>query len=49
MAQELPNARWLQIPGAGHAPHLTHPAEVEAAMARFLAHVGEPDMHLVAA
>ena len=49
VAQELPHARWLQIPGAGHAPHLTHPAEVEAAMARFLAHVGEPDAHLLAA
>lgn len=42
LARELPHAQWLQIPGAGHAPHLTHPAEVEAAMSRFLAHVGEP-------
>lgn len=49
VAQELPHARWLQIPGAGHAPHLTHPAEVESAMARFLAHVGEPHGHLMAA
>lgn len=42
LAQELPHAQWLQIPGAGHAPLLTHPGEVEVAMARFLAHLGEP-------
>lgn len=42
LVQELPHAHWLQIPGAGHAPLLTHPAEVEAAMSRFLAHLGDP-------
>lgn len=42
LARELPHAQWMLIPGAGHAPHLTHPQEVEAAMARFLAMVADP-------
>lgn len=49
LAQELPHTRWLEIPGAGHAPHLTHAAEVESAMARFLAHVGAPEQHPIEA
>ncbi|HHL45073.1 MAG TPA: pimeloyl-[acyl-carrier protein] methyl ester esterase [Gammaproteobacteria bacterium] len=35
MARLLPDARLEQIPGAGHAPFLSHPARFEAAMAAF--------------
>jgi len=49
VAKELPHARWLEVAGAGHAPHLTHPGEVEAAVARFLSHVGAPHADLMAA
>ena len=49
LAKALPHASWLQIAAAGHAPHLTHPSEVESAMARFLAHVGEPETQLLSA
>lgn len=37
MAQALPRSQWVDVQGAGHAPNLTHPAPVNAAMAEFLA------------
>lgn len=49
LAKALPHARWLEIAGAGHAPNLTHPQEVEDAIARFLAHVGAPHADLMVA
>ena len=36
MADALPRARWVEIEGAGHAPNLTHPEPVNAAMQAFL-------------
>ena len=36
MADALPRARWVEIEGAGHAPNLTHPELVNAAMQAFL-------------
>ena len=36
LARTLPNARLVAIAGAAHAPHLSHPAAVAAALARFL-------------
>jgi pimeloyl-[acyl-carrier protein] methyl ester esterase len=35
-AQQLPNATLLAIPGAGHAPFISHPDEVVAALLEFL-------------
>jgi pimeloyl-ACP methyl ester carboxylesterase len=37
MADALPQARMVVVPGAGHAANLTHPAPVNAALAEFLA------------
>ena len=36
MADALPRAQWVDIEGAGHAPNLTHPAPVNAAMQAFV-------------
>ena len=36
IADRWPAARLVDIPGAGHEPHRTHPAEVASAVARFL-------------
>jgi pimeloyl-[acyl-carrier protein] methyl ester esterase len=36
LAQQLPNARLLELPRAGHAPFLSHCAEVAAATREFL-------------
>jgi len=36
MAERLPNAELVVIPGAGHAPNLTHAEEFEAAVRSFL-------------
>ena len=36
MADALPRAQWVDIEGAGHAPNLTHPEPVNAAMQAFL-------------
>ena len=36
MAREVPNARALALPGAGHMMNLTHPAETASAIAGFL-------------
>ena len=36
MAASLPDARMVVIPGAGHAPNLTHPQPVNAALLDFL-------------
>ncbi|WP_280191325.1 alpha/beta fold hydrolase [Delftia sp. PS-11] len=40
MAQALPDARWVEVPGAGHAANLTHPGPVNAAIEAFLARLG---------
>lgn len=37
MADALPNATMVQVPGGGHASNLTHPEPVNAALAAFLA------------
>lgn len=37
MADALPRAQWVEVPGAGHAPNLTHPDAVNTAMQVFLA------------
>lgn len=37
MAQALPHATWVEVPGAGHAANLTHPGPVNQAMEDFLA------------
>ena len=37
MADALPHARMVQVPGAGHAANLTHPEPVNAALTAFLA------------
>ena len=37
MAQSLPHAQWVEVPGAGHAANLTHPEPVNLAIERFLA------------
>ena len=49
MAHSLPHAQWVDIAGAGHAPNLTHPVPVNAALQAFLAQVlpapaGRPSM-----
>ena len=36
MADSLPQARMVVIPGAGHAPNLTHPQPVNAALLEFV-------------
>lgn len=36
MADALPHARWVEVDGGGHAPNLTHPEPVNAAMRDFL-------------
>jgi pimeloyl-ACP methyl ester carboxylesterase len=36
MAEKLPNADLVLIPGAGHAPNMTHAAEFDAALRSFL-------------
>ena len=40
LAALLPNARLTLLPGAGHMPHHTHPAEVIAAIDRAAARAG---------
>lgn len=40
MAQALPRSQWVEVPGAGHAPNLTHPEPVNQAMATFLQQLG---------
>ncbi|MBV8247752.1 MAG: alpha/beta hydrolase [Comamonas sp.] len=37
MFKALPHARWVDVPGAGHASNLTHPEPVNAAIKAFLA------------
>ena len=37
MFKGLPQARWVDVVGAGHASNLTHPEPVNAAMEEFLA------------
>jgi pimeloyl-ACP methyl ester carboxylesterase len=37
MADALPNARMVTVPGGGHAANLTHPEPVNAAIRKFLA------------
>ena len=39
MANALPDATFLRVPGAGHSVNLESPAVVNAAMARFLGHL----------
>ena len=39
MDQELPHSRLVVVPGAGHAANLSHPGEVNAAIAAFLKEV----------
>lgn len=36
LARQLPNVTELEIPGAGHAPHVTHPAEYSGILLSFL-------------
>jgi pimeloyl-ACP methyl ester carboxylesterase len=36
IADRWPGARLIDVPGAGHEPHRTHPANVAGAIARFL-------------
>ena len=36
MAEKLPNADLVVIPGAGHAPNMTHAAQFDAALRSFL-------------
>ena len=36
MFKALPNARWVDVAGAGHASNLTHPEPVNAAIQAFL-------------
>jgi 3-oxoadipate enol-lactonase len=40
LAQALPNARLVRIPGAGHLPPLERPDELNAALLSFLAEAG---------
>ena len=37
LAEAMPRAQLRVIPGAGHLPHLSHPAEYVAAITAFLA------------
>ncbi len=37
LAQALPAARLLRVPGAGHAPFLSHPEAFRDALVAFLA------------
>jgi pimeloyl-ACP methyl ester carboxylesterase len=41
LADGLPNAEMVVVPGAGHAANLTHPEVVTPAIARFLAGLGD--------
>lgn len=41
MAEKLPNANLVIVPGAGHAANLSHPVEVNQALADFLDHLFE--------
>lgn len=41
MFEALPHARLVTVPGAGHAPNLTHPALVNPAIAQFLASLSD--------
>ena len=36
LASSLPRGRWLRIPGAGHAPFLSHPAALRDEVVAFL-------------
>jgi pimeloyl-ACP methyl ester carboxylesterase len=36
MAEKLPDAKLVVVPGAGHAPNMTHPNEFDAAVRAFL-------------
>jgi pimeloyl-ACP methyl ester carboxylesterase len=36
MERAIPNARWTEIPAAGHSPHLENPAEFSDVVLRFL-------------
>lgn len=40
LADLLPNSEFVEVEGGGHAANLTHPAEVNAAITRFLDGVG---------
>lgn len=42
-AARINGARWLQVPGAGHAPFLSHPEVVAQALGAFLDEHGCPD------
>ena len=41
LAETIPGARLVEIPGAGHFPQLEQPVPVNAAIREFLAELGE--------
>jgi pimeloyl-ACP methyl ester carboxylesterase len=41
MERAIPNARWTEIPAAGHSPHLENPAEFSDVVLRFLQELPE--------
>jgi pimeloyl-ACP methyl ester carboxylesterase len=45
LAEAIESAKVLTSPGAGHAPHLTHPDDYLAGVTDFLARLPEPAQH----